>query len=131
VNGTTRGEASGEPNDNPNRAAEADDDEGGIDIDALSLVDDLFDPPPSRRPSAEQRGEAKVVRSYRIPTELDQWLTAQARERGVSNSDLVRDLLELGRSTVEGSDRTISLADAIRALAAVHSVVRVGNDDIR
>ena len=110
---------------------EEDDDEGGIDIDALSLVDDLFDPPASRRPSAEQRGEAKVVRSYRIPVELDRWLTAQAHERGVSNSDLVRDLLEVGRSTVEGGDREISLADAIRALAAVRPVVRVGNDDIR
>jgi hypothetical protein len=85
-----------------------------IDMDTLTFLDEPADLPP-----AMPVDESKVVRSYRIPVPLDHWLTMQASARGMTNSDLVRDLLELGRATLEASDRSISLADAMRALATV------------
>jgi Arc/MetJ-type ribon-helix-helix transcriptional regulator len=61
------------------------------------------------------------MRSYRIPLSLDQWLSEQAKARNTSRSELVRQLIELGRQTLEAADRPISLADALRALAGVRS----------
>jgi hypothetical protein len=86
-----------------------------VDMDTLTFLDEPAELPPALQPGEE----VKVVRSYRIPLGLDQWLTEQAKARGTTNSDLVRELLELGRHTLETADRPISLADAIRALATV------------
>jgi hypothetical protein len=86
-----------------------------VDMDSLEFFDEPVELPPPLRSNEE----VKVVRSYRIPLGLDQWLTAQAKARGRTNSDLVRELLELGRHTIDAADRPISLADAIRALATV------------
>ncbi len=87
-----------------------------VDMETLTFLDGAAtELPPDLLPGED----IKVVRSYRIPLSLDQWITEQARARNTSNSELVRELLELGRQTVEGTDRPISLADALRALATI------------
>jgi hypothetical protein len=87
-----------------------------VDMDTLTFLDEA---PTELPPDLHPGEDIKVVRSYRIPLSLDQWLTEQARARNTNNSELVRELLELGRQTLEGADRPISLADALRALATV------------
>jgi predicted DNA-binding protein len=59
-----------------------------------------------------------VVRSLRLPSELDQRLKAVARRRGVPTSTLVREWIELELTALE-DDQPISRADALRALAAL------------
>ena len=39
----------------------------------------------------------KVPRTYLLSAELDQWITQTVGARGLQRSDLVRNLLELGR----------------------------------
>ena len=59
-----------------------------------------------------------VVRSLRLPFELDQRLKAAAKRRGVPTSTLVREWIELELTALE-DDQPISRADALRALAAL------------
>jgi predicted DNA-binding protein len=62
--------------------------------------------------------EPMVVRSLRMPLELDRRLKAAAAARGLPVSQLVRDWVELELAALE-NDQPISRADALRALAAV------------
>jgi hypothetical protein len=87
-----------------------------VDMEHLTFIEG---DPPVIPPRLRAGDEIKVIRSYRIPVELDSWLTGEATTRGVTRSDLVRDLLELGRTALVNADRPISLADAIRALTGV------------
>jgi predicted DNA-binding protein len=59
-----------------------------------------------------------VVRSLRLPSELDQKLKAAAQRRGLPTSTLVREWIELELTALE-DDQPISRADALRALAAL------------
>jgi predicted DNA-binding protein len=59
-----------------------------------------------------------VVRSLRLPFELDHRLKAAAQRRGVPTSTLVREWIELELTALE-DDQPISRADALRALAAL------------
>jgi predicted DNA-binding protein len=59
-----------------------------------------------------------VVRSLRLPFELDQRLKAAAKRRGVPTSTLVREWIALEPTALE-DDQPISRADALRALAAL------------
>lgn len=59
-----------------------------------------------------------VVRSLRLPVELDQRLKAAAERRGIPMSTLVREWIELELTALE-DDQPISRADALRALAAL------------
>jgi predicted DNA-binding protein len=59
-----------------------------------------------------------VVRSLRLPVELDKRLKAAAEARGVPMSTLVREWIELELTALE-QDQPISRADALRALAAL------------
>jgi predicted DNA-binding protein len=59
-----------------------------------------------------------VVRSLRLPFELDQRLKAAAQRRGVPTSTLVREWIELELTALE-DDQPISRADALRALATL------------
>jgi hypothetical protein len=65
--------------------------------------------------------DVMVARSYRLPVELDRWITATAAEKGVKPSALVRDLIELGRSSYQDSDMPVSLAEVSGSLAALRS----------
>lgn len=73
-------------------------------------------------PDRADPDEVMVARSYRLPVELDRWIADTAAAKGIKASTLVRDLLELGRAAVEGSERTVALSDVLRALASVRSV---------
>lgn len=86
-----------------------------VDMDALTFLDEPVTdlPPPA---TAEN---VKVPRTYRLPVELDQWIATTARAKGVRPSDLVRDLLELGRAAHEQADRPVSLADVLSAIMSV------------
>ena len=64
------------------------------------------------------RGAPVMVRSLRLPFELDQRLKAAAKRRGVPTSTLVREWIELELTALE-DDQPISRADALRALAAL------------
>jgi predicted DNA-binding protein len=59
-----------------------------------------------------------VVRSLRLPVELDQRVKAAAQHRGVPTSTLVREWIELELTALE-QDQPISRADALRALATL------------
>jgi predicted DNA-binding protein len=59
-----------------------------------------------------------IVRSLRLPSELDQRLRDAAQRRGIPTSTLVREWIELELTALE-DDQPISRADALRALASV------------
>jgi predicted DNA-binding protein len=62
-----------------------------------------------------------VVRSLRLPVELDRRVKAAAEKRGVPTSTLVREWIELELTALE-NDQPISRADALRALAALRPI---------
>ncbi len=81
-------------------------------MDGLTFSEESAElPPPPTEP-------VMVVRSLRLPVELDQRLKAAARTRGVPMSTLVREWIELELAALE-QDQPISRADALRALAAL------------
>jgi hypothetical protein len=88
-----------------------------VDMDHLTYTDDpVPDLPPPGGPD-----DVKVPRTFRLPIDLDSWITTTAVAKGIQRSDLVRNLLELGREAFEGADRQISLADVLSALASIRS----------
>lgn len=84
---------------------------GGLTIDAEAGEVDL---PP--RELAEQ--PSMVVRSLRLPLELDQRIKAAAAARGLTFGALLREWAEFQLAELE-NDQPISRADALRALAAL------------
>ena len=88
-------------------------------VDMLGLT--FTDAPVDDLPPAAGPDDVKVVRSYRLPVDLDQWINETAAAKGIKPSTLVRDLLELGRAAYQDADRAVSLADVLRALASVRS----------
>jgi predicted DNA-binding protein len=87
----------------------------GIDVENLTFVDE---PVPELPPPG---ADVMVVNSSRIPVELDQWIKRTADHRGVKESVIVRELLELGRSAYEGADRAVTLAEVMAALASIRT----------
>lgn len=88
-----------------------------VDMTGLTFID----APVGDVPPPAGADDVKVVRSYRLPVELDQWVNETAASKGIKPSALVRDLLELGRAAYQDADRAVSLADVLRALASVRS----------
>jgi predicted DNA-binding protein len=66
-----------------------------------------------------------VVRSLRLPVELDARVKAAAEQRGVPTSTLLREWIELELTALD-RDEPISRADALRALARLRAVGRPG-----
>lgn len=64
-----------------------------------------------------------VVRSLRLPVEVDARVKAAAAQRGVSTSTLIREWIEQELAALD-HDEPISRADALRALAGVRAVGR-------
>jgi hypothetical protein len=88
-----------------------------IDLDSLTFTDEpVIDLPPIAGPD-----DFTVTRNHRLPFELDQWITHTASAKGIDPSTLVRDLLELGRASYQGADRSVSLADVLAAVASIRS----------
>jgi hypothetical protein len=88
---------------------------GPVDMQGLTFTD----APVDDVPDAAGPDDVKVARSYRLPVDLDQWISQTATAQGIKPSALVRDLLEVGRATYQDADRAVSLADVMRALASV------------
>jgi hypothetical protein len=86
-----------------------------VDMDALVFTDE----PVTDLPPPATVANVMVPRSYRLPFALDEWITRTAAEKGVQPSDLVRDLLALGRAAYERVDRPVSLAEVISAVMSV------------
>ena len=81
-------------------------------MDGLQFKDEPVELPP--RPG----DTIMVVRSLRLPVDLDKRLKVAAEARGVPMSTLVREWIELELTALE-QDQPISRADALRALAAL------------
>jgi predicted DNA-binding protein len=85
-------------------------------MDGLEFGEDAPDgelPPPG--------APVMVVRSLRLPVELDQRVKAAAEQRGVPTSTLIREWIELELTALD-HDEPISRADALRALAALRPI---------
>jgi predicted DNA-binding protein len=63
-------------------------------------------------------GEPKVVCSFRLPVEAYQRLREVAAQRGVKPTALIRDWVMAGLAATD-EDRTISVADLLRVVAAL------------
>jgi predicted DNA-binding protein len=81
-------------------------------LDRLEFSDEIVTPPPV------PDGDVMAVRSIRWSADFDGRVKAAAKQRGVSVSQLVRDLVELELAAME-NDQPISRADALRALASL------------
>ena len=81
-------------------------------MDGLTFSEETAELPP--RPTEP----VMVVRSLRLPVDLDQRVKAAAQGRGVAMSALVREWIELELTALE-QDQPISRADALRALASL------------
>ncbi|GAB0102317.1 hypothetical protein JMUB6875_12840 [Nocardia sp. JMUB6875] len=79
----------------------------------VEYSDEEIELPPTPGPEG-----VMVSRSLKMPTELDQRLKDAATNRGITQSMLMRQLLESGLDAMD-HDHAISLADAIRALSGL------------
>jgi hypothetical protein len=59
----------------------------------------------------------KVVRSMRLPFEIDEELKAAAAAGGLKPGEFARELVESGLAQMRSEDRQVSLADVLRTLA--------------
>ncbi|WP_159080560.1 ribbon-helix-helix protein, CopG family [Nocardia suismassiliense] len=90
------------------------------------LMDSLvFDDAPVREadvpPPMTPGEDIMVVRSLRLPLDMDQSIKAEAQARGISMSELIRDWLAVELAAL-ADDQPISRADALRALAGVRPI---------
>ncbi|MGH3655475.1 MAG: hypothetical protein ACRDUA_02350 [Micromonosporaceae bacterium] len=93
-----------------NRAAAEAFAKGDIEFDYGSASGAELPPPPS--------SEVMVTKSVKWPPELYRQITTAAAGRGQTVSQFIRDCVA-AELTVLGDDKPISLADAVRALAAL------------
>ena len=66
----------------------------------------------------EKARTATIVQSVRMPRELTERLFAEAQRRGVTPSEVIRDLVEVGLSAADES-ATVRLADVRRVIDAL------------
>ncbi|HEX6499130.1 MAG TPA: ribbon-helix-helix protein, CopG family [Micromonosporaceae bacterium] len=96
------------------------------------LVDNLtFEPAPTPEQEAAlleslppQGSEIMVVRSLRLPMELDEAVTAAAKATDVPKSAWIRQAIEMALAMQAEQDEPISRADALRALTLLRPVRR-------
>lgn len=100
---------------------------------AADLMNNLtFDTPPAPEREAEllealppQGSEIMVVRSLRLPMELDESVAAAAKVAGVTKTAWIRQAIEIVLTMQAEDDQPISRADALRALTLLRPVRRV------
>jgi len=66
----------------------------------------------------EKPRAATVVQSVRMPRELNERLLAEAQRRGVTPSEVIRDLVDSGLTAADQS-ATVRLADVRRVIEAL------------
>ncbi len=69
--------------------------------------------------------EVMVVRSLRIPLEMDEAVTQAAQATGVPKSTWIRQAIEMALAVQAEEDQPISRADALRALTLLRPIRRV------
>ncbi|MEV0733432.1 hypothetical protein [Polymorphospora sp. NPDC050346] len=90
-----------------------------------------FDPAPTPQQEAElldslppEGAEVMVVRSLRLPIELDDAVTAAAKANGITKTAWIRQAIEIVLTMQAEDDQPISRADALRALTLLRPVRR-------
>jgi len=92
-----------------------------------------FEPPPSSEQEEEEDllaslppagSEVMVVRSLRLPLEVDEAVAAAAREAGVPKTAWIRQAIEMALASQSEADEPISRAEAVRALTLLRPVRR-------
>lgn len=76
------------------------------------------DVPADQAPPPAESEAVMLVRSLRLPPDMDTQVQAEADARGVSWSELIRDWIAVELAALS-EDQPISRADAMRALAAL------------
>ena len=66
-----------------------------------------------------------VVRSLRLPMELDEAVAAAAKAANVQKSTWIRQAIEMALAVQAEEDQPISRADALRALTLLRPIRRV------
>lgn len=98
---------------------------------AATLMNNLtFDPPPATsEKEAEllaslppEGAEVMVVRSLRMPTDLDDAVTTAAKDAGITKTAWIRQAIEIVLTMQSDDDQPISRADALRALTLLRPV---------
>ncbi|MER5337857.1 hypothetical protein [Micromonospora sp. NPDC002717] len=96
-----------------------------------ALMNNLtFEPPPTPEREAEllaslpEAAEVMVVRSLRMPIDLDEAVAAAAKEAGVTKTAWIRQAIEIVLTMQSDDDQPISRADALRALTLLRPVRR-------
>ena len=69
--------------------------------------------------------EVMVVRSLRIPLQMDEAVAAAAKAAGVPKTTWIRQAIEMALAVQSEDDQPISRADALRALTLLRPVRRV------
>ncbi len=98
-----------------------------------ALMNNLaFEPPTDRQHEAAllaelpaPGSEVMVVRSLRLPLDLDEAVTAAATAAEVPKSTWIRQAIEMALAMQADQDQPISRADALRALTLLRPVRRV------
>jgi hypothetical protein len=102
--------------------------------DARELMDRLTFAPPPSTPEEEAAllaqlpppgSEVMVVRSLRLPLELDEAVAAAAQRADLPKSTWIRQAVEMALAVESDDDQPISRADALRALTLLRPVRRV------
>jgi predicted DNA-binding protein len=100
---------------------------------AAELMNNLeFGPPPTRQEEVDllaslppAGSEVMVVRSLRLPIEVDEAVAAAAKGAGVTKTAWIRQAIEMVLTMQSEDDQPISRADALRALTLLRPVRRV------
>ncbi len=69
--------------------------------------------------------EVMVVRSLRIPMEMDEAVSQAAQSGGIPKSTWIRQAIEMALAVQAEADQPISRADALRALTLLRPIRRV------
>jgi predicted DNA-binding protein len=69
--------------------------------------------------------EVMVVRSMRLPLEMDEAVSQAAQAAGVPKSTWIRQAIEMALAVQAEEDQPISRADALRALTLLRPIRRV------
>jgi hypothetical protein len=98
-----------------------------------AFMDNLtFEPPPGKEREAEllaslpeAGSDVMVVRSVRLPIEVDEAIVVAAKAAGVPKTTWIRQAIEIALALQADADQPISRAEALRALTLLRPIRRV------